>query len=181
MPTLACRHLQPGESGVYRGLRFESLRRSANAYGATFELTPREKGMNGSIARAKELLAATPGSWMPQQFENPANPDVHRRTTAAEVWNAYYADVFNVRDTPLLAIYSHMVSNPLYLADYPLGHIIAFQVGGRLTGPAFGSEFERFARQGRITPDAWMRGAVGQPISARPLLEAARKALVGTR
>ncbi len=60
-------------------------RRLMLAYGATFELTPREKGMNGSIARAKELLAATPDSWMPQQFENPANIDVHVRTTAAEI------------------------------------------------------------------------------------------------
>ncbi len=60
-------------------------RRLMLAYGATFELTPREKGMNGSIARAKELLASTPNSWMPQQFENPANIDVHVRTTAAEI------------------------------------------------------------------------------------------------
>ncbi len=60
-------------------------RRLMLAYGATFELTPREKGMNGSIARAKELLASTPDSWMPQQFENPANIDVHVRTTAAEI------------------------------------------------------------------------------------------------
>ncbi len=60
-------------------------RRLMLAYGATFELTPREKGMNGSIARAKELLATTPDSWMPQQFENPANVDVHVRTTAAEI------------------------------------------------------------------------------------------------
>jgi cysteine synthase len=60
-------------------------RRLMLAYGASFELTPREKGMNGSIARAKELIAATPGSWMPQQFENPANIDVHVRTTDAEI------------------------------------------------------------------------------------------------
>ena len=60
-------------------------RRLMLAYGATFVLTPREKGMNGSIARAKELVETTPGSWMPQQFENPANIDVHVRTTAHEV------------------------------------------------------------------------------------------------
>jgi cysteine synthase len=60
-------------------------RRLMLAYGATFELTPREKGMKGSIARAQELLAEIPGSWMPQQFENPANIDVHLRTTAAEI------------------------------------------------------------------------------------------------
>ncbi|XVJ68356.1 MAG: cysteine synthase A [Rhizobacter sp.] len=60
-------------------------RRLMLAYGATFVLTPREKGMNGSIARAKELLTETPNSWMPQQFENPANIDVHVRTTALEI------------------------------------------------------------------------------------------------
>ena len=60
-------------------------RRLMLAYGATFELTPREKGMSGAIARANELLAATPGAWMPQQFENPANIDVHVRTTAEEI------------------------------------------------------------------------------------------------
>lgn len=60
-------------------------RRLMLAYGATFELTPREKGMKGSIARAQELVAATPGAWMPQQFENAANIEVHARTTAQEI------------------------------------------------------------------------------------------------
>ena len=60
-------------------------RRLMLAYGASFELTPREKGMKGSIARAQEIVASTPGAWMPQQFENPANIDVHVRTTAQEI------------------------------------------------------------------------------------------------
>jgi cysteine synthase A len=60
-------------------------RRLMLAYGATFDLTPREKGMKGAIARAQELIAATPNSWMPQQFENPANIEVHARTTAQEI------------------------------------------------------------------------------------------------
>ncbi len=60
-------------------------RRLMLAYGASFELTPREKGMKGSIARAEEIVAATPGAWMPQQFENPANIEVHVRTTAKEI------------------------------------------------------------------------------------------------
>jgi cysteine synthase len=55
------------------------------AYGASFDLTPREKGMKGAIERAMELVAGTPNSWMPQQFENPANVDVHVRTTAREI------------------------------------------------------------------------------------------------
>jgi cysteine synthase A len=60
-------------------------RRLMLAYGATFDLTPREKGMKGAIARAQELAAATPGAWIPQQFENPANIEVHVRTTAQEI------------------------------------------------------------------------------------------------
>ena len=60
-------------------------RRLMLAYGATFELTPREKGMNGAIARAQELKALTPNSWIPQQFDNPANIDAHLRTTAQEI------------------------------------------------------------------------------------------------
>lgn len=60
-------------------------RRLMLAYGATFDLTPREKGMKGAIARAEELAAQTPGAWIPQQFENGANVDVHVRTTAQEI------------------------------------------------------------------------------------------------
>jgi len=60
-------------------------RRLMSVYGATFELTPREKGMKGAIEKAKELIAATPNSWMPQQFDNPANIEVHTKTTAKEI------------------------------------------------------------------------------------------------
>jgi cysteine synthase A len=60
-------------------------RRLMLAYGASFDLTPREKGMKGAIARAGEIVAATPGAWMPQQFDNPANAAAHERTTAQEI------------------------------------------------------------------------------------------------
>ncbi|KPL08901.1 MAG: cysteine synthase [Bacteroides sp. SM1_62] len=60
-------------------------RKIMETYGATFELTPREKGMNGALARAKELLDEIPESWMPSQFENDANVDIHRKTTAREI------------------------------------------------------------------------------------------------
>ena len=60
-------------------------RRIMLAYGAEFVLTPREKGMRGAIEKAKEILESTPNSWMPQQFENPANIETHRNTTAAEI------------------------------------------------------------------------------------------------
>ncbi|MEY4470162.1 MAG: Cysteine synthase [Pseudomonadota bacterium] len=85
-------------------------RRLMLAYGATFDLTPREKGMKGAIARAEELVASTPGAWMPQQFENPANIEVHLRTTAQEI-----------------------------LADFPEGIdalITGVGTGGHLTGTA---------------------------------------------
>ena len=61
-------------------------RRLMLAYGASFDLTPREKGMKGAIERAKELVEQTPGAWMPQQFDNPANIEVHARTTAQEIF-----------------------------------------------------------------------------------------------
>ncbi|HYG62882.1 MAG TPA: hypothetical protein VEL74_09900 [Thermoanaerobaculia bacterium] len=96
---------------------------------------------------------------------------------ARDVWNRYYAPVFGVRDSDILAIYSHMIVYGLYLPDYAIGHIIAFQVADKLEEGNFGTEFERVARQGRLTPDAWMRGAVGGPISAKALLDAAREAL----
>jgi len=64
-------------------------RRLMLAYGATFDLTPREKGMKGAIERAIELVEQTPGAWMPQQFENPANIDVHARATAVEILNDF--------------------------------------------------------------------------------------------
>jgi cysteine synthase A len=69
-------------------------RRLMLAYGATFDLTPKEKGMKGAIERAKELLQEIDGSWMPQQFENPANIEVHARTTAHEILDDF-------RDQPI--------------------------------------------------------------------------------
>ena len=69
-------------------------RRLMLAYGATFDLTPREGGMKGAIARATEIVEQTPGAWMPQQFDNPANVAVHARTTAAEI-------LADFRDSPI--------------------------------------------------------------------------------
>ena len=62
-------------------------RRLLKAFGAEIVLTPADKGMNGAVARAKELVASTQNAFMPQQFENPANPEIHRKTTAEEIWN----------------------------------------------------------------------------------------------
>ena len=98
---------------------------------------------------------------------------------ATDVWNRYYADLLGRRDIPLLAIYSHLIAYPLYLTDYPMGHIVAFQVEEYLhqKGVPIGHELERIENQGRLTPDAWMRQGVGAPLSTEPLLRATEEAL----
>lgn len=100
---------------------------------------------------------------------------------AKDVWNAYFAEAFGVKDSPILAIYSHMIAYGLYLPDYPLGHIIAFQVEDYFKSHPLGKDMERMCKQGRITPSAWMKGAVGKPISTQPLITATRKALKALR
>jgi hypothetical protein len=97
---------------------------------------------------------------------------------AREIWNRWYAPVFGARDVPILAVYSHMIEEPLYLADYPLGIILAAQLEDRFAkaGPV-GPEFERMATFGSLPPDLWMLNATGSRVSTRPLLENAKKAL----
>ncbi|HET6923890.1 MAG TPA: hypothetical protein VFI16_12155 [Anaeromyxobacteraceae bacterium] len=112
-----------------------------------------------------------------------ATPAELREATLAiarEVWNAHYAGMLGRRDATLLAIYSHMVNSPLYLADYPLGHLVAAQIEEHLSrSTSLGAEVERMASQGRLTPDLWMKRATGEPVSARALLGAAEEALRG--
>ncbi len=98
-----------------------------------------------------------------------------------DVWNRYYAPVLGGKDSPLLGIYSHLIAYPLYLPDYPLGHLISFQIEEQIAkaGGAVGPEVERIARYGSVTPDLWMVNAAGAPISAQPLLRATEKALAG--
>ncbi len=99
---------------------------------------------------------------------------------AQRVWNSYFAEALGVRDSVMLAVYSHFVQYGFYVPNYFLGHLIAFQVGDHfrtLEDKSFGAEFERVSQLGRIAPDAWMRAAVGAPLSAKPLLERARQAL----
>jgi hypothetical protein len=97
--------------------------------------------------------------------------------TAVEVWNQYYAPVFGVKDTPILAIYSHMIDNPLYLSNYPVGHLIDFQLDQFLKGKNFADESMRIYATGRLIPQLWMKNAVGSEISIKPLLDATDNAL----
>jgi hypothetical protein len=81
---------------------------------------------------------------------------------ARSVWNRWFAPVLGRKDSDLLAIYSHIIDSALYTPDYAIGKIVAFQVAPALRGPAFAEGVERMTRQGRLTPDAWMRGATGE-------------------
>ena len=117
--------------------------------------------------------------WM---YDHPdATPAALRAATegiAREIWNRFYAPVLGTKDTPLLGIYSHMIAYPLYLCDYPLGHLIAFQIEEKLKAAgAVGPEFERMSKFGAVLPDVWMENASGAPVSAGPLLRATEKAL----
>lgn len=99
---------------------------------------------------------------------------------SGEIWDRYYAPVLGGQGSPLLGIYSHMISYPLYLADYPIGHFIAFQIEEHLHKAGnLGAEFERMASFGAVTPDVWMTHATGAPIVSEPLLRATEAALAG--
>lgn len=94
-----------------------------------------------------------------------------------EVWNTYYADVFGSKDEAILAIYSHMIDAPLYLSAYPIGHLIDFQIEKFLVGKDFATEVKRMYSIGRVAPQVWMKNAVGEELSEKPLLEATSKAV----
>jgi hypothetical protein len=96
---------------------------------------------------------------------------------AKDVWNAYYAPIFGVKDSPVLAVYSHMISYPLYLPNYSLGYAVAAQIREYFRAHPLAAEMERMCRLGALTPNAWMNAAVGADLSAEPLLRSAREAL----
>ena len=95
---------------------------------------------------------------------------------AKEVWNKYYQPVLGEKDSPILAVYSHMVNSPMYLPNYPLGHIIEFQLEEHFAKcadkKAFADELMRIYKLGRLTPNHWMQQAVGATISTDPILNA---------
>ncbi|HTD52070.1 MAG TPA: hypothetical protein VK780_03515, partial [Thermoanaerobaculia bacterium] len=97
---------------------------------------------------------------------------------AKDIWNRYYAPVFHQKDVVLLGVYSHMIDSFLYLPDYPLGHMIAFQIERQMEkAGSIGPEFERMAKLGNITPDLWMVQATGSPVGPEALLAETEKAL----
>ena len=100
---------------------------------------------------------------------------------AADVWNAYYYPILGEKDSPLLGIYSHMVGYALYLPAYPIGNLVQYQLEEHLakcaTPEEWAKEYTRIYQQGSLTPDTWMRGAVGSPMSVEPILKAVREQL----
>ena len=116
--------------------------------------------------------------WM---YDNPAATPAELKeaviSAAKEVWNNYYAGILGGKDEPILAIYSHMIDNPLYLSNYPMGHLIDFQIEQQVKGKNLADEFNRMYTQGRLVPQVWMKGAVGQEISIKPTMNAAAEAL----
>lgn len=92
---------------------------------------------------------------------------------AAEVWNAYYEPVLGEKDCILLAIYSHMVNSPMYLPNYPIGHLVQFQLEQELAnkeGLEWAEAYERWYRLGRLTPQQWLKQAVNGKLSVQPVL-----------
>jgi hypothetical protein len=152
---------------------------------------------HGEADRLRELDAF----WNTREIAGPALVELdvwrwlyaHPKATAAELreatvriaretWDRYYAPLLGGKGSALLGIYSHSIASPLYLFNYVLGHLIAFQVEEHLAGKdkaTFGTEFERIARLGDILPDLWMQQATGKPVTTKPLLDAAARALAG--
>jgi oligoendopeptidase F len=130
------------------------------------------------------LVDMTVWHWM---YDHPnATPAELKAATlqiSRDVWNRYYAPVLGKKDVVLLGVYSHMIDGFMYLPDYPIGHMIAFQIEEHMkkAGPGgmrnVGPEFDRMAREGSVTPDLWMKNATGAPVGPEALLAATERAL----
>ena len=146
--------------------------RALNDYWATFEIA--------GVA----LVDMAVWHWM---YAHPnANPSDLKAATiqiCKDVWNTYYAPIFKKKDVVYtLGIYSHMIDAFLYLPDYPIGHLIAFQIERQVQKAGnLGKEFERMSKAGNIAPDIWMTQATGEPVGAQALLAATEKALTVVR
>lgn len=94
-----------------------------------------------------------------------------------EVWNAYYAPVFGMKDQTILGIYSHMINSPMYLPNYAFGHLIHFQLEEHFKSHEFAPEVLRIYSLGQLTPNEWMKKAVGMPLSNEAILKATAEAI----
>jgi oligoendopeptidase F len=117
--------------------------------------------------------------WM---YDHPmATPAQLKQATlkiAKDTWNQYYAPVFKKKDVTLLGIYSHMIDSMLYLPDYPMGHMIAFQINEQIKKSGnVGKEVERMVTYGSVAPDLWMQHATGKQVGPEALLSATEKAI----
>ena len=115
--------------------------------------------------------------WM---YDHPeATPEELKKATikiAKDTWNRFFAPLFHQKDVVLLGIYSHMIHSFLYLPDYPIGHMIAFQINEQMKkAGVIGPEFERMVLMGNVVPDLWMKNATKLPVGPEALLSAKRK------
>ena len=146
--------------------------RALNDYWATFEIA--------GVA----LVDMAVWHWMyAHPNANPADLKAATLQICKDVWNTYYAPTFKKKDVVYtLGIYSHMIDSFLYLPDYPIGHLIAFQIERQVQKAGnLGKEFERMSKAGNIAPDIWMTQATGEPVGAQALLAATEKALTVVR
>lgn len=97
---------------------------------------------------------------------------------AKDVWNKYYAPVFGVEDSTILAIYSHLICTPMYLANYPIGHLIEFQIEKYIKNKKFANEITRMLLAGKVIPQKWMKDAIKSEISGQATLNAVKDALI---
>jgi len=124
------------------------------------------------------LLDLQTWKWL---YEHPDATDKELKTTvvrlAQELWNQYYAPFLGEKDSPILAVYSHMIEYPLYLSNYPYGQLVELQLEKWFGNSLPGKEIQRIYPIGRLTPDYWMKHAVGEAVSVYPMLEATAAAV----
>lgn len=96
---------------------------------------------------------------------------------AKDIWNKYYYPVFKVKDIAILGVYSHMIYHGLYLPDYPLGHIIAYQIENYFNDKSIGREMKRICQLGSITPKKWLKEAIDKTLEVKTLIDETNKSL----
>lgn len=177
-------------TAITEAIAFVFQARDRKLLGLAAEETPRAQALSAlhdywqtcEIAGVS-LVDIRAWHWM---YDNPnATPAEFKQALlgiARDVWNKFYAPAFGIKDSEILAIYTHMISYPLYLSNYPLGHLVAFQIEDYIQKKGVvGPEIRRMVTIGNISPDVWMERATGLPISGDPMLAAVEKALKEVR